>query len=350
MFLSSITILALVALAAADTYDMVKEYAGSTFFDDWQFYDNFDNLTNGNAFFVSSSQAQKLHLAYVDDTTNHAIMRVDNTSKLEFGDKRNTIRIQSVDQYTVGSMWTIDMWHAPYGCSVWPAFWSHSPNWPTGGEIDTFEGINLNAHSQMGLHTTPGCKQVSQNQSSTLVNSTDCSYLVNNNQGCTTTDPRDESYGEMLASNGGGVWITEFAQSGISVWFFPRSQVPSSVSSNSSTIDTSSFGTPVGNWPSTGCDMGTYFGPQNLLFTITLCGDFAGSSSFFPQTCTGFCYEDYVVGNGSNYGTAYFEVGSVRVFSKTGTNTVIKGNGAKRNGVRLMVGLGVLVGIVGLVL
>jgi len=35
------------------------------------------------------------------------------------------------------------------------------------------------------------------------------------------------------------------------------------------------------------------------------------------------CYNDYVLGNGSNYATAYFEVASVRVFSKAGTNTIV---------------------------
>lgn len=40
------------------------------------------------------------------------------------------------------------------------------------------------------------------------------------------------------------------------------------------------------------------------------------------------CYNDYVVGNGSNYNNAYFEVASVRVFSKQGTNTIVQGNSA----------------------
>ena len=37
------------------------------------------------------------------------------------------------------------------------------------------------------------------------------------------------------------------------------------------------------------------------------------------------CYNDYVMGNGSNYATAYFEIGSVRVFGLPGTNTVVNG-------------------------
>lgn len=83
-------------------------------------------------------------------------------------------------------------------------------------EIDTFEGVNLGSLNQMSLHTLDGCKQAGQMQSSSLINSTDCSSTVNNNQGCIVTDPRTSSYGAGFAASGGGVFITEYAQSGIS--------------------------------------------------------------------------------------------------------------------------------------
>lgn len=143
-----------------------------------------------------------------------------------------------------------------------------------------------------------------------------------------------------------------------SIWFFARADVPSSLSSNSSSVSTGDLGTPVGNWPSGGCDISKFFSPQTLVFDITLCGGqcivvwfLADSIKFTSQTSReprpslnrpvqvrapsmpnilnthseflGTCYPDYVVGNGSNYADAYFEVASVRVFSKSGTNTTI---------------------------
>lgn len=57
--------------------------------------------------------------------------------------------------------------------------------------------------------------------------------------------------------------------------------------------------------------------------------DFAGNPSIFSQTCTGTCYPDYVVGNGSNYATAYFEIASVRVYSSNTTNN--SSNGTNNN-------------------
>ncbi|KAJ7366367.1 glycoside hydrolase family 16 protein [Mycena albidolilacea] len=327
---SSIALLSVLlpGILAVTTYDMVKEYSGSTFFDGWDFYGSFDNLTNGDAIFVTSSVASSSKLAYVDSTTNRAIIKVDNTSTVAFSDKRNTVRISSQDEVGVGSVWIADMYHVPFGCSVWPAFWSQAPDWPTGGEIDTFEHWNMELHNQMTLHTDPGCNQVSAVQTSKVVNSTDCSNLDNSNAGCGVMDPNDSSYGAKFAAAQGGVFVTEFSESGISVWFFNRSSIPTSISGNASSFSISDLGTPVANWPTGGCAIDTFFKPQHLIFDITLCGDAAGATSVFAQTCSGICYDNYVVGNGSAYNNAYFDVASVRVYSVAGTNTIVKGSSA----------------------
>lgn len=72
----------------------------------------------------------------------------------------------------------------------------------------------------MTLHTEPGCAQVAPVQSSTIVNSTDCSYENDSNQGCVVMDPSTASYGAGFAAAGGGVFVTEYAATGISIWFF----------------------------------------------------------------------------------------------------------------------------------
>lgn len=84
--------------------------------------------------------------------------------------------------------------------------------------------------------------------------------------------------------------------------------MPSVLSSNSSTVDTSNFGTPVANWPTGGCNIDEFFAAQYLIFDITLCGEYgefncgpdrarssqdlcrscvAGVASVFNETCTG---------------------------------------------------------------
>ncbi|GBE85081.1 concanavalin A-like lectin/glucanase domain-containing protein [Sparassis latifolia] len=313
-------------------YAMVREYVGSTFFNGWNFYNNYDNLTSGNAEFVSASTASKDNLAYVNSAGN-AVMRVDNTTTISsFGQDRNSIRISTQDEFTVGSLWITDMVHVPYGCSVWPAFWSSARAWPSGGEIDVFEGVNQVTMNQMALHTATGCSHSSSAvQSSTLVNSTDCSTAVNGNQGCVVTNPTPSSYGADFAQNGGGMFVTEFATDGISIWFFNRSSIPQVLQGNVSTVNTSSLGIPVANWPSSSCDIETFFNPQQLVFDITLCGDYAGNTEVFAETCDGICYDNYVMGTGSNYATAYFEVQYVRVYGLPDKNTVILSSGTRRS-------------------
>ncbi|KAI0320941.1 concanavalin A-like lectin/glucanase domain-containing protein [Amylostereum chailletii] len=321
-------------LVQATSYSLVKEYSGSSFFNDWTFYGNFDNLTNGDAIFVTKDVATSANLAFVNSAGN-AIIKVDNTTTVPFNDKRNTVRISSDDSYSVGSVWVADMLHVPYGCSVWPAFWSQAPAWPSGGEIDTFEGVNLVTHNQMALHTEPGCTVANAVQTSTLVNSTDCSFEANSNQGCVVTDPSTASYGQAFAAAGGGVFVTEFATSGISIWIFSiclsvfrgRSNVPSSLSGSSvSSVDTSTLGTPTANYPSTSCSSSEFFSAQHLIFDITLCGDFAGNNATFAETCSGTCYNDYVIGPASGYDNAYFEVQNVRVFGNSSTVVSSGGN------------------------
>jgi len=337
---------ALIALAQ-QRYILEKEYSGSTFFNGWDFYGSFDNLTNGDAVFISAAENANDRLAYVNGAGN-AIIKVDNATNVAFNQKRNTVRITSQDRFAVGSVWVADMLHVPFGCSVWPAWWSQAPDWPTGGEIDTFEGVNQVTLNQMALHTEPGCTQQNPKQSSSLVNSTDCSFQSNSNQGCVVTVPNTQSYGAGFASAGGGVYVTAFVADGISIWFFPRASVPSSLSTNSSSIDLTTLGTPTANWPNTGCDINNYFAPQHLIFDITLCGDFAGASNVFAETCTGRCYNDWVIGPPSNYDNAYFEIQHVRVFGATGVNSV-EVDAATTTRVSLgkwgLIGLGAVVGL-----
>ena len=74
-----------------------------------------DNLTNGDAIFVSSQVATSQQLAFVNAAGN-AIIKVDNTSQVPFNQKRNTVRISTTDSYPVGSLWVADMLHIPFGC------------------------------------------------------------------------------------------------------------------------------------------------------------------------------------------------------------------------------------------
>ncbi|KAK0192326.1 glycoside hydrolase family 16 protein [Armillaria mellea] len=271
-------------------YDIVRDYSGSTFFDRWDFFGNWDNLTLGDVWWLSKADAFAQGLTYVNSAGN-AIMKVDNMHNVVNGQKRNSVRITSQDIYDVGSLWIIDLKHIPFGCSVWPAFWTkgYQDNWPVGGEIDIIEAINLMPNNQMALHTTSGCSHVpeAQQYQSGATTQTDCSL----SSGCTVLELKENSLYTGLAEAGGGVWATQFDVSGI--WFWSRPNVPASISATTS---------------STG----------NLVLDITLCGQWAGLSNLYFPSCgsgTGTCYADSVVGPGSNFNDAYFEISYIRAYT-----------------------------------
>ena len=106
------------------------------------------------------------------------------------------------------------------------------------------------------------------------------------------------------------------------MWYWPRDQVPQSIqgATSSSGIGLDDWGAPSASYPNTSCDMSTFFTPQQLVIDITLCGDWAGVPAVYNATCqntgsTGLCYNDNVVGNGSNYDDAYFEIQYLRAYT-----------------------------------
>jgi hypothetical protein len=71
------------------------------------------------------------------------------------------------------------------------------------------------------------------------------------------------------------------------------------------------------------CNITDFFTAQKLVLDITLCGNWAGLPAAYDQTCansgpTGTCYDDNVVGDGSNYADAYFEIPHVRTYTTGG--------------------------------
>lgn len=124
----------------------------------------------------------------------NAIMRADNSATLKAGVNRNSIRIVSTTTFNVGSLIIADMDHVPFGCSLWPAYWLVGPNWPMGGEIDIFEGINNGPYNQATLHTNNGCaRDLTGLESGIGGSNTNCS--TSGGYGCSVTDHNTQSYG-----------------------------------------------------------------------------------------------------------------------------------------------------------
>ena len=125
------------------------------------------------------------------------------------------VSISTHDFYPVGSIFIFDAAHIPYGCSVWPSFWTKGPNWPSGGEIDILESVNKATTNQLTLHTLPGCTQPADVVQLGKTSTADCSQGTNSSVGCTVVETQPNSFGDGFNGAGGGVWAAQFDVSGI---------------------------------------------------------------------------------------------------------------------------------------
>ncbi|KAF8335596.1 glycoside hydrolase family 16 protein [Amanita rubescens] len=310
----------LVAPAGAVSYSLLREYSGNSFFDRWDFYGNVDDTTHGNVMYLNRRDAFSSGLAAVNSAEN-VIMKVDDTTYVAPAPKvhRASVRITSQDTYGAGNLLVLDALHIPYGCSVWPGFWTRGAGvrWPDGGEIDIVEAINLMNHNQYVLHTTPGCMVDTSTPHTGKINGTDCSVR----DGCVVAETKANSYGAGFAQAGGGVYATQIDVSGINIWFWSRPDVPNNIqtATSTSTLDTSTWGPPSAAYSSTTCDFNTFFTAQQLIFTTTLCGHWAGVTHIYDTTChtpTNSCVNDNVIGPGHpTYDNAYWEISSLRVYA-----------------------------------
>ncbi|RDB20074.1 putative glycosidase C21B10.07 [Hypsizygus marmoreus] len=299
-------------------YLPLREYAGATFFDGWDYWGNVDNTTWGNVTYLDQTLATEHRLAYVNAAGN-AIVKVDNSTTIAAAPlvNRESIRLTTKDSYGVGTLWIIDAVHIPYGCSVWPAFWTLGvgKEWPNAGEIDIIEAINLMDNNQMALHSTKGCFQSPNPVQSGATLATDCSL----DRGCIVAERKPNSFGAGFAQAGGGVFAVQMDITGVFMWFWPRQEVPDSIktATSQSSLDIATFGVPSSAYPALGCNITEFFGPQQLVLLTTLCGVWAGTSRSFGATCSGRCV-DQVIGPGTNFDTAYWEVPYIRTYIAEG--------------------------------
>ncbi|TFK99285.1 concanavalin A-like lectin/glucanase domain-containing protein [Pterulicium gracile] len=315
--------LSLAVGSARAVYSIAQDYSGNTFFDHWEYYGNYDNLTNGHTQYLASNHTDVSKLTYINDAGN-AIIKVDDFSEVPWNYKRNSIRLESKASYDIGSLWIIDAVHIPYGCSVWPAFWTKGgQDWPDTGEIDIIEYVNLMSFNQVALHTVTGCVQspdvLTSNAQTGRSREMDCS-LGKGPGGCVVEETKPNSNAAAFAQHGGGVFATQFEASGIFIWFWPRAQVPNSIRQSTSTspLDIADFGPPTAAYPSSTCDIERFFSAQQLVLNIAICGDWADAPFVYNSSgCPGLCYDDNVIGDGSNYASAYWEIPFLRAYTNS---------------------------------
>jgi len=295
---------------ATDIWVQEDVFAGDTFFPAFDFFD-LPDPTSGSVEYVNSSIAFQNGLARVNEN-NQVIMQMDNTSVLPENGFRESVRIQSKKRYDSG-LFILDLTHAPWGCSVWPAFWTVGDNWPNNGEIDVFEGVHDNTHNQMTWHTGENCNlTVSSNFTGTASSHTSCFSFPADNSGCAIIDWSRASYGPQFDVLGGGVFAMKWDNASIAVWFFYRRSIPTDIIQNAP--DPSGWGLPAAELMNTQCNIQSHFIGHQIVFDITTCGDWAGSS-YGTSGCPGSC--GATVQDPANFVNASWIINYLHVYKKT---------------------------------
>ncbi|EPT04304.1 hypothetical protein FOMPIDRAFT_159190 [Fomitopsis schrenkii] len=290
-------------------------YQGSTFFDTFKFYTG-EDPTHGTVNYTDQETAFAEGLAYVE-SDGIVVMKGDNTTWLQEGQYRNSVRISSQKQYNTG-LFILDLDMAPWGCGVWPAWWTlGSGTWPWTGEIDIIEGVHDNEHNQVTWHTGPYCNLtenanftgtiVEQNNEPNLI--CNCVDNYNSNSGCAVTEWSRASYGPIFDQQGGGVFAMKWDVSGIGVWSFYRAAVPQDVTNGQPTPST--WGEPVAYLMPDACDPLTNFINHSIIFDITFCGDWAGND-YATSGCPGTCAQRIM--DPSNFNNASWRIRSLEVY------------------------------------
>lgn len=286
-------------------------YKGETFFDGWDFFDQADP-THGMVNYLARDKAinGSVPFAYIEN--DQAVMRVDNWTWLEQGQYRDSVRISTKKQYNRG-LFILDVAHSPYGCSVWPGYWTlgMKDTWPKAGEIDILEGVHNNQHDQVTWHTAPGCNlTVPANFSGTSI-STNC--YANEVGGCGIVDWSRASYGPLFNALGGGVYAMRWDADSIDVWFFYRAAVPPDITLGAPNPTPENWGAPSASLSNIGCDLDKYFVDHAIIFDITVCGDWAGAS-YQQDGCPGSCQEHVM--DPSNFDNASWVINSLSVYQQ----------------------------------
>ncbi|KAM3080424.1 hypothetical protein ACMFMG_005379 [Clarireedia jacksonii] len=291
---------------AAQGYSLVD----TNFFSGFNFYTGADP-THGYVSYQSQSAASAAGL--INTNNNQVYLGVDHTT-VNPSAGRASVRISSNKAYNHG-LFIADIAHMPGSiCGVWPAFWLFGPNWPSSGEIDIIEGVNLAGTDAITLHTGPGCvMNIAGSQSGTVLTQSNCN-ANNGNDGCSASTNKPLAYGTPFNNNGGGVYAMQWESSGIYVWFFPRGSIPADITAGKPV--TGNWGLPVVAFNGgSGCTVDNSFKNQNIVFDTTFCGDWAGSvwSSGSCASAASTC-QAYVGANPAVFAQAYWEINSVKVY------------------------------------
>ncbi|KAI0314819.1 glycoside hydrolase family 16 protein [Amylostereum chailletii] len=321
-----------ISAVAPSKFKLVHKHQGNDFLDErcmrvsplrspahplsskWSYFTGADP-TNGKVQYLSKADAVSNKLATVqsDGTVEFNVQQGD----LPRGQNRKSVRIGSVQPWSKGLI-IADFKAMPYGCGVWPAFWTVGPNWPNGGELDIIEGINTRHFNQLTLHSGEG-SNCTVDTNPGLVNGVppflaqpgnlDCRSTPDANTGCGFIDDDPNAYGSGFNSVDGRVFAVLRDDRGILIWSFQRSAVPADIVAGAP--DPNLWSSPRAYFSSQTCDIDEHVQPQTIVLNTDVMGDFAQSGLQDSGCSTDVAG---VVADGTNYANATWIVNYISLW------------------------------------
>lgn len=281
---------------------------GSTFSECWEFFTDTDP-TYGYVDYVSYDEAESLGIYNV--TTDGAVYLGSIVGQ---GSPAKSIRLQAKLTFSAGVLFVIDIEHMPTGYGTWPAWWSMGPDWPTEGEIDTIEAVEVDSSIYSTLHTSSGCSE------STVPGISNGGWCNTGDgcDGCGVSGP-DNSSGAGFNELGGGVFATHWTDAGISMWYFPRGSIPQDIIIGDP--QPSNWSDPYVTFPLGDSCSSDFFQNQQMVINLDFCGSWAGA--VFPSlngweggtdACEGYVRD---ANNIENLKDAYWLIKYVKVFDSS---------------------------------
>ncbi|SJL03994.1 uncharacterized protein ARMOST_07351 [Armillaria ostoyae] len=307
------------AKTTGGTYQLLDMYKAKDFLnpEKWQYWSESDP-THGSVNYQTMEAAVEKKLAFVGDDGT-VTLAVDDTTALGDGENRDSVRISSVKKYDSG-LFIASFSAMPYGCSVWPAWWTVGDNWPNQGEIDVLENVHNANANQYTFHTGEGCTIQASDGMTAKLNNEQCAVSGgSDNAGCGMVDTSNPnySYGKQFNEIGGGIFAHLWNDKGIQIWHFPKTSIPKDITAG--TPNLANWGKPAAFLPNgASCDTGTHFKGHNLVIDTTLCGDWA-NGTYSGAGCPGTCSD--AVKDPKNYKTAKWNINYIAVYSAGGGST-----------------------------
>jgi hypothetical protein len=275
-----------------------------------------------------------LNMSLIKLKGTQVYMGVDYVNQVKDGEKgRKSVGLTSIKKYSGNNLIVLDAEHMPTsmgalpnGCATWPAWWLTGPSWPNNGEIDVLEYCNTQSIDLTSLHTSTGCSQANEDKSlftGTWSTGSDGKTLATNcsgdapnqysGQGCgirgTTT-----AVGYDFNKQKGGVYAVEWVlDEFIRMFYFPRSKIPGDLIADAPQPDT--WGLPYARFSLLPNDCpSSHFKNNQILFTNTFCGNWAGGGDFSKKCSSSIKCEDYVKLNPSYFKETYWLINNIKVY------------------------------------